>query len=279
MIKRRIFFYIISIILIIWMGVALNIFGLNLGVDLKGGQMIELKTRIPNFENFLSKLNIKVDSVIQTKDTVIIKGENFDKKILLEEIKKIDPDAEILSEEIISPTLSRELVKKSYIAIILVLIGIGSYISIVFWEKRSLIPGYLFGIIVILTLAHDVLSSLGIFITISKFFGYVFDTTIIIAFLVIAGFSVHDTIVVFDRVRENLKKEGKINEELFEKSIRQTLRRSINTSLTTILAVFPLLFLIPKLQAFILILILGIIIGTYSSICIATPLIYDLTKK
>lgn len=279
MIKRRIFFYIISIILIIWMGVALNIFGLNLGVDLKGGQMIELKTRIPNFENFLSKLNIKVDSVIQTKDTVIIKGENFDKKILLEEIKKIDPDAEILSEEIISPTLSRELVKKSYIAIILVLIGIGSYISIVFWEKKSLIPGYLFGIIVILTLAHDVLSSLGIFITISKFFGYVFDTTIIIAFLVIAGFSVHDTIVVFDRVRENLKKEGKINEELFEKSIRQTLRRSINTSLTTILAVFPLLFLIPKLQAFILILILGIIIGTYSSICIATPLIYDLTKK
>lgn len=279
MIKRRIFFYIISIILIIWMGVALNIFGLNLGVDLKGGQMIELKTRIPNFENFLSKLNIKIDSVIQTKDTVIIKGENFDKKILLEEIKKIDPDAEILSEEIISPTLSRELVKKSYIAIILVLIGIGSYISIVFWEKKSLIPGYLFGIIVILTLAHDVLSSLGIFITISKFFGYVFDTTIIIAFLVIAGFSVHDTIVVFDRVRENLKKEGKINEELFEKSIRQTLRRSINTSLTTILTVFPLLFLIPKLQAFILILILGIIIGTYSSICIATPLIYDLTKK
>ncbi len=279
MIKRRIFFYIISTILIIWMGVALNIFGLNLGVDLKGGQMIELKTRIPNFENFLSKLNIKIDSVIQTKDTVIIKGENFDKKFLLEEIKKIDPDAEILSEEIISPTLSRELVKKSYIAIILVLIGIGSYISIVFWEKKSLIPGYLFGIIVILTLAHDVLSSLGIFITISKFFGYVLDTTIIIAFLVIAGFSVHDTIVVFDRVRENLKKEGKINEELFEKSIRQTLRRSINTSLTTILAVFPLLFLIPKLQAFILILILGIIIGTYSSICIATPLIYDLTKK
>lgn len=279
MIKRRIIFYLISIILIIWMGIALNLFGLNLGVDLKGGEMLELKTNISNFEDFLKKHNIKFDSVIQAKETVIIKGENLNKKNLLEKVKKIDPNAEILSEEVISPSLSNELVKKSYIAIIFVLIGIGIYISIVFRDKKSLIPGYIFGIIVILTLLHDVIISLGIFITLSRFFGYLFDTTIIIAFLVIAGFSVHDTIVVFDRIRENLRKEGKVNEELFEKSVRQTLTRSINTSLTTILAIFPLLFFVPKLQSFILTLIFGIIIGTYSSICIATPLIYDLVKK
>ena len=279
MIKKRILFYTISIILTIWFGIALNLFSLNLGIDLKGGQLLEIKSNYKDLENFLKNLNFRIDSVLKSGDRFIIKGENIDKDVLINEIKKVDPQATILSSEEISPALSSELVKKSYLAVILVLIGISTYISIVFWDRKSLIPGYIFGIVVMLTLAHDVISAMGIFITLSHYFGYILDTTIIIALLVIAGFSVHDTIVVLDRVRENLRKEGKISEELFEKSIRQTLRRSINTSLTTILAVFPILFMIPKLQAFVLTLIIGIIIGTYSSICISSPLVYDIVKK
>lgn len=279
MIKNRVWFYIFSILLTIWFGIALNLFGLNLGIDLKGGQMIEIKTNYKDLENFLKKLNFKIDSVLQSGNRFIIKGENIDKDILINEIKKLDSQAEILSSEEISPTLSSELVKKSYLAVILVLLGISTYISIVFWDKKSLIPGYIFGLVVLLTLGHDVISVLGVFITLSYYFGYILDTTIIIALLVVAGFSVHDTIVVLDRVRENLRKEGKITGELFEKSIKQTLRRSINTSLTTVLAIFPILFIIPKLQGFILTLIIGIIIGTYSSICISTPLVYDIVKK
>ena len=177
-----------------------------------------------------------------------------------------------------SSVFSGELAKKSYLAIIFVLMGIGTYITIVFWGKKRLIPGYLFGLVTILTLFHDVIGSLGLYTLFSHFFNYDLDISIIIAFLVVAGFSVHDTIVVFDRIRENLMKEGKLNQEIFEKSIKETLTRSINTSLSTILSILPLLFLIEFLRPFLLTLMVGIIIGTYSSICLAAPLLYDLSK-
>lgn len=279
MIDKRIFFYLFSILLIISAGIFLNIFGLNLGVDLKGGHIIEIRSNLTNIEEILKKHNIKVDEVLYTKNSIILKSTKIDKERLMNTILQFDKNAEIISEEEISSSLSRELVRKSYLAIIFVLLGIGAYISIVFRGEKKIIPGYLFGLVVILTLAHDVLGSLAIFILLSHFLKYSLDTLIIVAFLVIAGFSVHDTIVVFDRIRENLRKEGKLSKELFEKSIRQTLRRSINTSLTTILSIFPFIFLLPKLQPFLLTLIIGIIIGTYSSICLATPLVYDLTKK
>lgn len=279
MINKRIFFYVISIFLVIFAGIALNIFGLNLGVDLEGGHIIEIRTNLKNIEKILSGKNIKVENILYTNNSVILKSEKIDKENLLNLLKSFDKNVEIISEEEVSPSLSRELVEKSYLAIILVLLGIGIYISIVFKGGRGLIPGYLFGLVVILTLAHDVLSSFGVFLLFSRFLDYYLDTTIIIALLVIAGFSVHDTIVVFDRIRDNLRKEGKLSKELFEKSIRQTLRRSINTSLTTILSILPFIFFIPKLQPFLLTLIVGIIIGTYSSICVATPLVYDFTRK
>lgn len=279
MIDKRIFFYAISIFLVISSGIFLNIFGLNLGIDLKGGHVLEIKTNLQNIEEILPRYNIKIDDILYTKDSVILKSTRIDKENLFKILKQFDKNVELISEDEVSPSLSRELVKKSYLAIIFVLLGIGLYISIVFKGERKLIPGYLFGLVTVLTLAHDVLGSLAIFLFLSYFLKYSLDTLIIVAFLVIAGFSVHDTIVVFDRIRENLRKEGKLSKELFEKSVRQTLRRSINTSLTTILAILPFIFLLPKLQHFLVTLIIGIIIGTYSSICLAVPLVYDLVKK
>ena len=277
MIKYRIYFYILSIILVIWGALSINVLNFNLGIDLKGGELIEIKTNL-SLDKTKELLKVYKIKIQKTENSVIIKGSLLNKNEILDKIKSQDPNAQIIRKEEISSILSGELSKKALLTIVLVLLGIGAYISIVFWQAKGLIPGYIFGLVVILTLFHDVIGSLGVFSILSHFYGYDFDISIIIAFLVIAGFSVHDTIVVFDRVRENLRKEGKITEEIFNKSIQETITRSINTSLTTVLSILPLVFLIEILRPFLLTLIFGIIIGTYSSICLATPLLYDIKK-
>jgi preprotein translocase subunit SecF len=188
-------------------------------------------------------------------------------------------DIELIRYEEVSPSLSRELTKKSIWAVISVLILIGSYISIVFYNKKKIISSLLLGLVVILTLFHDVIATFGIYVLLSNIFSFELTTVTIIALILIAGFSVHDTIVVFDRLREKINQFGNLSIEIFDLSIKETIARSINTSLTTILAVIPLLFTIKILTPFILIIITGIIIGTYSSICLAVPLVYDLTRK
>jgi preprotein translocase subunit SecF len=277
MIKYRIYFYILSIILVIWGALSINVLNFNLGIDLKGGELIEIKTNL-SLDKTKELLKVYKIKIQKTENSVIIKGSLLNENEILDKIKSQDPNAQIIRKEEISSILSGELSKKALLTTVLVLLGIGVYVSIVFWQAKGLIPGYIFGLVVILTLFHDVIGSLGIFSILSHFYGYDFDISIIIAFLVIAGFSVHDTIVVFDRVRENLRKEGKITEEIFNKSIQETITRSINTSLTTVLSILPLVFLIEILRPFLLTLIFGIIIGTYSSICLATPLLYDIKK-
>jgi len=277
MLKYRIYFYILSVILVIWGALSINVLNFNTGIDLKGGELVEIKTNL-NLENLKNLLKESKTKIQKTENSIIMKGISLDEDKILKQIKIYDPNAEIIRKEEVSSVLSGELSKKSLLTIILVLLGIGTYVSITFWQTKSFIPGYIFGLIVILTLFHDVIGSLGVFSILSHFYNYDFDISIIIAFLVIAGFSVHDTIVVFDRVRENLKKEGKINQEIFEKSIKETIARSINTSLSTILVILPLIFLIEFIRPFLLTLTAGIIIGTYSSICLAVPLLYDIKK-
>jgi len=278
MIKKRYIFYIFSILIFLFGGLAPNIFNLNYGIDLKGGQLIEIKTTLSDIDFILKELNIKGE-ITKTKDSIILKTRNIDPNFLLNNVKKYDPGAKITKVDEVSPSLSGELAKKAHLAILFVLLGIGLYITIAFWEKRGLISGFLFGIVTVLTLFHDVIGSFGIFTLLSHIYNYEFNINIIIAFLLVVSFSTHDTIVVFDRLRENLKRAGKISEEVFEDSIRQTIVRSINISFTIILSILPILFLIENIKPFALVLIIGTIIGTYSSLFLATPLVYDLTRK
>ncbi|MGC8981338.1 MAG: protein translocase subunit SecF [Minisyncoccia bacterium] len=278
MIKRRYIFYILSTIIFLFGGFAPNIFNINYGIDLKGGQLIEIRTSLKDINFILKEMNISGD-LTKTKDSIILKTRNVDPNLLLNEIKRYDQNAKIVKLDEISPSLSGELVKKSHLAILFVLLGIGIYITIAFWEKRGLISGFLFGIVTVITLFHDVIGSLGVFTLLSHIYNFEFNINIIIAFLLVASFSTHDTIVVFDRLRENLKRAGKISEDIFENSIRQTIVRSTNISLTIILSILPLLFLIENIKPFALVLIIGTIIGTYSSLFLATPLVYDLTRK
>ncbi len=279
MIKFRFYFYILSIILVLWGGIAPNILKINFGIDIVGGQVIELKSKdIEKLKNKIESLKIS-KQVIKQKDSLIIKSKNINPYKLVNDLRSEFKDIELIRYEEISPSLSRELTKKSIWAVISVLILIGSYISIVFYNKRKIISSLLLGLVVILTLFHDVIATFGIYVLLSNIFSFELNTVTIIALILIAGFSVHDTIVVFDRLREKINQFGNLSIEIFDLSIKETIARSINTSLTTILAVIPLLFTIKILTPFILIIITGIIIGTYSSICLAVPLVYDLTRK
>jgi preprotein translocase subunit SecF len=271
-IQKRFYFYFLSLILVLFGALSFYIFNPHLGIDLIGGQILEVKTKV-NVWEIIKKLNFKV-FVYPTKEGYLIKGqENLN--LLWQEIYKIDKNAQIIRYESISSSLSAELRNKAGLMVILVLIAIGTYVSIAFYKLKKQFSLFDLGFIVIMTLFHDVVATTGFYVLLSKFFNFDLDIKFITALLIIAGFSVHDTIVVFDRLRENILKTGKKTKEIFNSSINQTLRRSIFTSLTTVLAILPLSILIPDLRAFLLSIQIGIIIGTYSSICLAAPLLFE----
>ncbi len=189
----------------------------------------------------------------------------------------------------IGPSIGQELRKNSIWAIILVLIMIIFYIS---WAFRSPpaggsrpIASWKYGIAAVVALIHDVSIPVGVFALLGHFYGIEVDTLFVTALLTILGFSVHDTIVVFDRIRENLKKFGSREnfEDVVEKSIRDTITRSINTSLTVLLVMLALyLFGGVSTKFFSLALLIGVFCGTYSSIFIASALLvtsYKLSLK
>ncbi|GIW67234.1 MAG: protein-export membrane protein SecF [Candidatus Parcubacteria bacterium] len=271
-IKYRYYFYFLSLILVLFGGLSFYFFNPNLGIDLIGGQILEVKTKanVPSIIN-----NLKLKAVYyQTQDGYLIKSqENLN--LLWQEIQKQDNQSQRIRFESISSSLSSELRQKAMLMIILVLLAIGLYVAFAFYQLKNQFSPFLLGFIVVITLFHDVMATTGFYVLLSKFFNFDLDIKFITALLIVAGFSVHDTIVVFDRLRENILKTGKKTIEVFNLSIQQTLRRSIFTSLTAVLAILPLSILIPDLRAFLLSIQIGILIGTYSSICLATPLLYE----
>ncbi len=174
--------------------------------------------------------------------------------------------------------------RKSLFSIILVIICIVFFITFAFRQVSEPIAPWKFGVITILALVHDVLIPAGVFAVLGHFQGIEVDTLFVTALLVVLGFSVHDTIVVFDRVRENLKinretRAKKPFEQIVGESISQTFVRSINTSLTTILVLIVLFFVgAETTKLFSLALIIGIIAGTYSSIFIGSTLLVTAEK-
>jgi preprotein translocase subunit SecF len=183
----------------------------------------------------------------------------------------------------IGPTIGKELQQKSIYALIIVNLAIIFYIAFAFRKVSKPVESWKYGVAAVIALIHDVLCVIGLFSVLGHFFNYQVDSLFIIAILTILGFSVHDTIVTFDRTRENLHHHlDKTFEEVVNLSVNETLVRSINTSLTTFLTLFSIfLFGGDSLKHFVLALMFGIIIGTYSSIFIASPLLlifYKLKK-
>ena len=266
----------ISAVLVIISLLLLGIKGLNLGIDFKGGTLIELRAidkqiNISSLRNSFSKMNlgdVAIKNFGNDKDFLIKfekKGEN---KSLIQNIKKkldayLGTGYEIRRVENVGPKVSNELLKGGLIAIAASLGAMLFYIWIRFeWQ---------FSIGAILALFHDVLITMGIF----SLFSLEVNLSIVAAILTIVGYSMNDTVVIFDRVRENLKKHLDIKIfELSNLSINETLSRTIITSLTTLLALFSIFFFGGEiLKGFAFAMILGVVLGTYSSIFIANPVL------
>lgn len=179
---------------------------------------------------------------------------------------------EILSSYDISPSMARGIAGNAVIAVVVAAVGILLYVT---WAFRRMIKSFRLGVCAIVALAHDVLIVLGIYAFLGSFFLMEVDIMFIAGVLTVVGYSVNDTIVVFDRIRENrAKSPGASLETVVNNSITETLGRSLNTALTTLFVVLALfLFGGATIHNFVLVLLIGITVGTYSSICIASPLL------
>ena len=272
--------------LLILISIVLLLFkGLNYGVDFKGGTLIELRAtdqQITIFQLRKSFLNMNLGDVnvkeFGKNNDFLIKFEKkeSDNKNLISEIKEnlnksIGPGYNFRRVENVGPKVSAELLKSGVIAICLSLVAMLIYIWIRFeWQ---------FSLGAIFALFHDVILTLGIF----SLFSFEINLSIVAAVLTIVGYSMNDTVVIFDRVRENLKKFSDIKIfDLTNKSINETLSRTIITSVTTLLALVSIyIFGGHILKGFSLAMILGVIFGTYSSIYIANPvlILLNVTQK
>lgn len=274
--------YTISAILIVPGIIALFVWGLKPGIDFRGGTLIELKyaqnASVEQVKETLAESgwqNLIVQST--SEDTIIIKTTPINQEEHLkinEQLNKVGENQEIRFETV-GPTVSNDLKKKAIIAIILASLAIIFYVAFAFRQVPRPANSWKFGVCAVLALVHDLTFVAGLWAILGHFFGYEIDSLFITALLTIMGFSVHDTIVVFDRIRENLRKHPSIGfEENANNSIIQTINRSLNTSLTVILVLAALYFLGGEsLKHFVLMLLIGIAIGTYSSIFTAAPLL------
>jgi len=270
-------FNLVSFSLIIISILLLFFKGLNYGVDFKGGTLIELRandSQINIFKLRQSLLNMKLGDVnvkqFGNQNDYLIKFEkkndnnpNFIQEIKEDLTKSIGPGFNFRRVENVGPKVSAELLKSGIIAIGLSLVAMLLYIWIRFeWQ---------FSLGAILALLHDVIITLGVF----SFFNFEINLSIVAAVLTIVGYSMNDTVVIFDRVRENLKKFSDIKIfDLTNISINETLSRTIITSITTLLALLSIYFLGGEiLKGFSLAMILGVVFGTYSSIYIANPIL------
>ncbi|MEK7549000.1 MAG: protein translocase subunit SecF [Patescibacteria group bacterium] len=286
-IKHRKIFFSISIILILISIIAIVIFGFSFGIDFVGGTLWQVKLTtnnqqltIDNIRDFFEKdLEVKNATVYLEKETqsFLIRLGNISEEQhqdYLQKLKTKFNEVEELRYETIGPAIGKELRSRAIWAVILVLIGISLYVIYAFRKVSYPIKSWKYGIITLITLFHDALISTGLIVFLGGFSGVEFDTKFIIAILVIIGFSVHDTIVVFDRIRENLL-INRLRDNLSEivnKSVKQTIARSINTSLTLVLTLAALFVLGPfSLKYFTLVIAVGVVVGTYSSIFIASP--------
>ncbi len=285
--NRKIFFG-ISTIFILASIFAIVVFGFKLGIDFLGGSLLKFSFKdnaspsIPELENFfkntlnISDIRITFDLQNNYFFARMPNLNNDDYQNLIKALKNKYSSFEELSFQSIGPAVGKDLQKKAILAIILVLFGISLYIAFAFRKVYRPISSWKYGFVTLITLFHDVIVPAGLLALLGKTAGIEIDTNFIVALLVIMGFSVHDTIVVFDRIRENLlfSKNNSDFENIVNYSVNQTFARSINTSLTLVLVLIALYFLGPlTLKYFILTFLVGVVVGTYSSIFVASPLL------
>ena len=274
--KRRTYLAISAVLVVIGI-ITLAVRGLNLGVDFTGGSLIRLRFEKPVAASEISKvltgnaladmdLRKAVIQPIRGASDVQIRAQVEGKPLnntqvdrIVDELSKVLGNVSVVESQMVEAVIGKELLNKAILAIVLSCVGIVIYVSLRFEFK--------FGVAAVSALIHDTIIVLGVF----ALLGRQVNSPFIAAILTIIGYSINDTIVIYDKIRENLKfRKKETVEEIANNSIIQTLRRSINTVLTTLLAVLALYFFGgDSIKDFSLAIILGLVVGTYSSICIA----------
>lgn len=276
--------------------VAIATIGLNIGIDFMGGQLLELRFTEPTtidevrsaVEAGESQSGLIHATVAQTSEdsfllrTAVTEPANVD--ALEAHLKTSVGSNERIRFEQVGPTVGQDLTRKAILGVILASLGIILYIAWAFRRVPAPTNSWRFGLTAIVALIHDLLITVGAFSVLGYYFGFEVDSLFITALLTVLGFSVHDTIVTYDRIRENLLyNPTKDFESVVTASIAQTIVRSLNTSLTLVLVLLALLVLGGStIRPFIATLTIGVSVGTYSSIFVAAQLLVvwqNLTRK
>lgn len=284
-IEKKYWYFALSLLVVIPGLVFLLLYGLNLSIDFTGGSRITLNfpTQISKTEkqiiiNTLNKEKIEVKNLETSNNLVFIRTTQIEQNQNNKFVNIISKDFKGVREtefETIGPTIGKEITSNAIKAVIIASLLIVLYVTWSFRKVPKPASSLLFGVSTIIALIHDVLVVVGIFAILGHFFKVEVDSLFVTAILTIIGFSVHDTIVVFDRIRENLlKMHGESFSKVVNESILQTLGRSLNTSLTVILVLIALLlFGGESIRWFVVALLIGITSGTYSSIFNAAPIL------
>ena len=275
-IKRRKVFYIISLLIIIPGLVSLVMNGLNLGIDFTGGSIIQVQmdssVQSAQVRSALKEIGMERADVSKSGNQFLIRTTELDQeqtRQLLDALESKFKNVEFLSAESVGAAIGKELTNKAILAVIIAALAMLVYISLRFeWT---------FGVAAIVSEIHDILFVLGLF----SLFQWEINTSFIAAILTVVGYSINDTIVIFDRIRENLRMKRKEDyANLVNRSITQSLNRSINTVLTSLFALVALLvFGGGNIRYFILAMVIGFVIGCYSSIFVASPVWYDIKNR
>jgi len=303
-IDKRKYSYIFSGVLVITSITLLLVWGLKLGIDFKGGTLMEVQfssnqaleetaenSEAENSEEFkaptrdeiiekLKDLNLESLNVQESENNSAVlryigSSEDVNEQVM-EKLTEFDGSVEQTRVDFVGSSISKQLKRNAIMAVILSVLGIALYIAWAFRKVSYPIPSWQYGIAAIVALAHDITITLGIFVLLGKFMNVEVGVSFIAALLTILGYSVNDTIVVFDRIRENLIKSSKKEdfEKVVNKSINETLARSINTSLTVMIVLVAIvLFGGESVKYFSVALLIGVIFGTYSSIFVASALL------
>ncbi len=274
--QYRKIFYVLSLIILIPGLVSLFMHGLNLGIDFKGGSITQVRIDGPatsaEVRSALQEIDLEKAEVTRSGNEFFIRTSELNQAQTQDMLKVLDAkftNVKFLSAETVGASIGRELTNKAILAVVIAAIAMLLYITVRFeWT---------FGVAAIIAEVHDVLFVLGLF----SLLQWEINTPFIAAMLTIVGYSINDTIVIFDRIRENLRLKRKEDlMDMVNRSITQSLNRSINTVLVCVFALVALMiFGGATIKFFVLAMLIGFVVGCYSSIFIASPLWYDIKRR
>lgn len=280
-VKHKSWFIGIAFFMVVGSALLVSTFGIKKGIDFTGGTVIEINYATSTVQKIdtvtLEEKGIKVFATGATTYK-FISAQSFEEtdSILKGYLDSVKHPYTLTQVNTVGPTMGSEMTKKAIIAIAVVVLAILSFIAFAFREVSLPVASWKYGVVAMVTIIHDIVIPVGVYAYLSHYYGAEVDTLFVVALLTIMAVTISDKIVVFDRIRENLKLHGHKRpfENIVGESIAQTFTRSINTSLTTVLSLVALYFFGPtSTQFFSLTLMVGIVVGTYSSIFVASPIL------